>query len=116
ELHRARGGDGRGSTPTREHRDLAERVAGAKRSDHCVVLAHLRSPGDDPEHREPEVALVDELRTGIDLDVGAHGRQLLALVLRELGECRDLCECGSIHPTNVPRRSTMLGYRVVNVG
>ena len=82
---------------TREDGDLAEHVARPEGAQHPAVMDDL---GASSRHREgavPEVALLDEGRSGVDGDLRARLRDRRPLIEREGREERDRVEPGRLH-------------------
>ncbi len=97
ELQRSACDDGGGAPTAREHRDLAEDLAGTQRSYQDAVLEDVGRSGDDCEHREAEVPFAQERRSRLDLELRAQPGDALALVQGELGEHRHLRELLCLH-------------------
>ena len=110
ELHRRSRDDGGRSAAAREHGDLAEDIAGAKGSYHDAVLEDVSSAGCDRKHGVPEVTLLEERRSGVDLDLRAGAGHDVSLIQGELGEEREPGQLCGIHAGDATTGFRGAGY------
>ena len=85
------------ATAAREDRDLAEHVARSEGSNDATVVTNLGRSLLDRVGREAEVALANERRSRVDLDLLARPCDRLPLVDRQVGEERDRGELRRVH-------------------